>query len=410
MQPGVARATVMGILGFLVGALVAIVIRLLQGLDPNPAAPYAFVGPAFVLGALFCSGFFLWGIGAFDPRMSVHGEEAEHAHEPEAADQPEPPVTVLTGFIWQITFWTLVVVLALAVVAFLPSGPAIQSVAGDGNPTEINFVTLAQIYDPVREFIQKASGLTLPALAPNLAIIQVSYLVLFIIFVIIAIVSLFVIAGALAGLFAYLAAASRHPEAFSIPWRAILLALLLISLPQMAILSPTLVLPMPLVMPFYLLPALVLLIVFRHPVFVLLLLLTLALPLLVPSVNLINVSLVFFLALAGIVLVVAVRALRNVLPDWLWQIMSTAVYALGVIVMVVVTVAAAWPDFFQLVALLVLDILVLGLLLPVPFLKSIVPAPIWQRFAQVDWAGLIPNLAGGAARALRGLPEFLGQR
>jgi len=57
MRPGIARAVPMGILGFAVGALLAVVIRLLQGLDPNPNDPYGYVGPALVLGAFLSSGF-----------------------------------------------------------------------------------------------------------------------------------------------------------------------------------------------------------------------------------------------------------------------------------------------------------------------------------------------------------------
>jgi len=37
MQPGLARAVPLGILGFIGGALLALVIRMLQGLDPAGA-------------------------------------------------------------------------------------------------------------------------------------------------------------------------------------------------------------------------------------------------------------------------------------------------------------------------------------------------------------------------------------
>jgi hypothetical protein len=67
MQPGLARAVPMGILGFTIGAVIAYGIRLAQGLEPNAAAPYGFVGSAMVLGAFISAGFFVWGMGAFDP-------------------------------------------------------------------------------------------------------------------------------------------------------------------------------------------------------------------------------------------------------------------------------------------------------------------------------------------------------
>src|ERR1044071_4948061 len=122
MQPGLSRAVPMGIVGFALGALLAVVIRAIQGL--NDTDPNGFVGPAMVLGAFISSGVFVWGMGAFDPRMSVHGE---HAHEA-AEEKPETPGAILGSFTWQITFWTLVIVLAIAVFAFVPFGPNIRSV------------------------------------------------------------------------------------------------------------------------------------------------------------------------------------------------------------------------------------------------------------------------------------------
>ncbi len=77
MQPGLSRAIPMAIIGFLFGALLVIVIRGLQGLDPLWAA-----GPGIVMTAFTTAGFFVWGMGAFNPKMSVHGEAAEaEAHE-----------------------------------------------------------------------------------------------------------------------------------------------------------------------------------------------------------------------------------------------------------------------------------------------------------------------------------------
>src|SRR5215470_12229375 len=103
MQPGLPRAVPMGIAGFALGALIAIVIRMLQGIGPTSPEYSGFVGPAMVLGAFISSGFFVWGMGAFDPRMSVHGE-----HAPAEAEEAksESPASILSGFTWQITFWT----------------------------------------------------------------------------------------------------------------------------------------------------------------------------------------------------------------------------------------------------------------------------------------------------------------
>src|SRR5258707_147303 len=159
MQPGLARAVPIGIMGFAGGALLAILIRLAQGLDPNPAAPFAYVGPAFVLGAFISAGFFVWGMGAFDPKMSVHGEHAEDAL---ANPEAETPAQILNGYTWQILTWTTVLILAVAIFAFLPSGPQLRSVSGDGNPSAIGYTTFGQIYEPVREFADKAAGVKMP--------------------------------------------------------------------------------------------------------------------------------------------------------------------------------------------------------------------------------------------------------
>ena len=109
LQPGLSRAVPMGILGFIGGALLALVIRMLQGLDPAGS-----VGAALVLGAFISAGVFIWGIGGFDPRMSVHGDHAEGAHAEEehavvkAVPPKDPaPVSILGAFTWQVTFWTI---------------------------------------------------------------------------------------------------------------------------------------------------------------------------------------------------------------------------------------------------------------------------------------------------------------
>ncbi len=108
MQPGLSRAIPMAILGFLLGALLVIVVRGLQSLDPLWD-----VGPGIAVASVITAVFFVWGMGAFDPSMSVHGEEAEHA--PTLDENNAPPAKLLGGGIWQvITIFTL----SLAVVFF----------------------------------------------------------------------------------------------------------------------------------------------------------------------------------------------------------------------------------------------------------------------------------------------------
>ncbi|MFN8376921.1 MAG: hypothetical protein U0694_29110 [Anaerolineae bacterium] len=82
MKYGLSRAVPMGILGFLIGMLLAFVLRSWQGIDPawDPEV-------GIVLGAIGASVLFVWSMGAFDPAMSAHGEEhhEEEHHEPHPA-------------------------------------------------------------------------------------------------------------------------------------------------------------------------------------------------------------------------------------------------------------------------------------------------------------------------------------
>ncbi len=333
MRPGIARAVPMGILGFVVGALLAVVIRLLQGLDPNPADPYGYVGPAFVLGAFLSAGFFIWGIGAFDPRLNVHGEEPVEPT-PEALKAEEEaagPVGILASHIWQVTFWLVLLVVAIAIFAFLPSGPAIQSVAGDGNPADIGYTTLE-----------------LPFGGPT---VTVSYLTLLIVFVIWTILSLAVVAGLLAFVVGYLSGGVKNPTATFVPWRRIIFVLVLLALVPIPLLFPSLEVPTAFLMPAIIIVPLLLVIGYPGVLTVLLLLVALALPVLLPAITLTTGALV------ALVLILAVF-----------------------------------------------------LLLPVALLRRLIPRPIWQRYAAVEWTMLIPRAADFVARALRGLPTFLGQR
>lgn len=408
MQPGLARAVPLGIVGFLAGALLAILIRLAQGLDPNPDAPFAYVGAAFVLGAFISSFFFVWGMGAFDPAMSVHGEHAAADH---AESKPEKPMAILSGYTWQILTWVTILILGISIIAFLPSGPQLRSVSGDGDPSAISYTTLAQLYEPVREFADKAAGVKMPALADNLAAIQISYLVLFIAFVFWTIVSLFVVAGLLASLFSYLGIARRNADAVGVPWRAIILIAIIGGLINFPIIAPSLDIPMAFIVPAYLIPPLAFLIAYRNPFWLILVLIGLALPVLVPTVNLGGIWIVYNLLLALIVEMLFLRALKYLIAEPTWKTISLAVYAVTIIAALILTLATAWPDFWQIVFLVVVEAAVVLLLLPLDILKRIVPAGVWAKFAAVRWTRVIPEFAGWLAGLLRdGLPKVLGQR
>ena len=164
-KPGISRAVPMGVIGFLVGALVVFIIRALQSLTPiwDP-------GVGLVFGTFFAAGFFVWGIGAFDPRMNVHGDE----HEAEAAHVEEPvkPTSQLIGSIWQVLFATLIGLVVIGAFAWL--GPKlIMTDEADASANMIGMV-------PMELFGQE---------------VLVSQLVIFVAFILFAIVSLAVVAG-----------------------------------------------------------------------------------------------------------------------------------------------------------------------------------------------------------------------
>ena len=183
MQPGLSRALPMGILGFLAGTVLLIVVRALQSLDPifDP-------GLAIVFGSLFSAGFFIWGMGGFDPRMREHAhgpeDEARALALAEAPPGEEEPTTILSGFTWQIVTWLLILLLGIAAFALIPGSPTLQIVRDPvGNTAAIGFVEMELLGET---FI-------------------VSELVLLLVFVIVMFLSLFAVAGGLGWLFFRLA-------------------------------------------------------------------------------------------------------------------------------------------------------------------------------------------------------------
>lgn len=191
MQPGLQRAIPMGIIGFLLGALFVIGLRGLQSMDPLWDPGVGLIMAAFVSAATF-----VWGMGGFDPRMSTHPHEPEvdeyglvvaEAHheeedEHEAAAAEATPLTILGFSTWQITTWTIALMLALGLFATLPGGFYLRTTADDQASTaDIGFFTME-----------------LPFGGPE---VEMSQLTMFIIVVAFTILSLAVIGGLLAGMF-----------------------------------------------------------------------------------------------------------------------------------------------------------------------------------------------------------------
>ena len=153
MQPGLSRAVPIGILGFVSGALLVVIIRGLQSMDPLWDPQLGLVSAGFL--ASFA---FVWGMGALNPEVNAHAHEPEVdetgliiADEHDAHEEDEAPETVLNvlGYsIWQIAFWTIVLMIGLFALATVEGGPAIQiSSEIDAQTAEIGYYTIDLPFD-----------------------------------------------------------------------------------------------------------------------------------------------------------------------------------------------------------------------------------------------------------------------
>ena len=82
-RPGLSRALPYGFFGFVGGVLLVVIIRGLQSMDTLWDPEIGFIVAAFttIVGVIA-------GVGAFDPRMNVHGDHAEEV-DPELEEHPE---------------------------------------------------------------------------------------------------------------------------------------------------------------------------------------------------------------------------------------------------------------------------------------------------------------------------------
>lgn len=129
MQPGPGRALPMGILGFLAGMGLLVLIRYLQSLQP-----YMEPQLGIVLGTALAAVGFVYGMGAFDPQMNLHAHEPEegedaHAHE-EPGEEEDEPGKVLGGWLWLLSSLLILLLIAIAFFALLPDGPGLR-ISGD---------------------------------------------------------------------------------------------------------------------------------------------------------------------------------------------------------------------------------------------------------------------------------------
>lgn len=129
MGYGLNRAIPMSVIGFVAGAGLVILLRALQSMDEVWNAQIGLISAGF-----FGLVFFLWGIGSFSSKMAAHhvhepeedelGTEIEAVAEHHAEDheEEEKPLEVLSGQVWTVAMWVIVLFAGLLLFASLPNG------------------------------------------------------------------------------------------------------------------------------------------------------------------------------------------------------------------------------------------------------------------------------------------------
>jgi hypothetical protein len=193
-KPGLARAIPAAIVGVLLACIIVVLIRGLQSMDPLWEPRVAMVLAPFIMSATF-----IWGMGGFDPRMSAHahGPEDEHHEEtalattPAPADHAEEPVTplaLLSSQLWTVTTLIILILVVLFGFAALPTG-----------------LRLDQTTDPMASASQFATQQRFDTpLGIGSGYIIADELVIFMGFIIVALLTLFAIAGGLGFMFYFL--------------------------------------------------------------------------------------------------------------------------------------------------------------------------------------------------------------
>lgn len=127
MQPGLTRAVPMGLLGFLIGALIVVIWRGVWGFEPLWQAEVGYALSAFTAAAGF-----VWGMGAFSSKMNVHAHEpvfdetgavVEEKHDAHPEEDVDGFGTVLGYSMWTVSFWVIVLLVVMAVLVFTSDAP-----------------------------------------------------------------------------------------------------------------------------------------------------------------------------------------------------------------------------------------------------------------------------------------------
>lgn len=131
MQPGLARAVPMGILGFLLGLFLVTLLRAMQSIDPVWDPQMALIMAAFISCATF-----VWGMGAANPAVNAHPHEPhedeyglivlDDEHDEHHEEEVLEPRDTLGYSMWQISLLTIVLMGALFALATVSFGPALK--------------------------------------------------------------------------------------------------------------------------------------------------------------------------------------------------------------------------------------------------------------------------------------------
>ncbi|MGB1285878.1 MAG: hypothetical protein ACPG7F_05030 [Aggregatilineales bacterium] len=110
-KPGLTRAIPASIIGAIVSAVLTLILRSVQNMDPlwDPT-------PAFVLMAIIVPTLFLWGMGGFNPAMSAHphppGDDDHDDHHDDHEEEPSTLATLMSQ-VWNVAGGAIILLVIL---------------------------------------------------------------------------------------------------------------------------------------------------------------------------------------------------------------------------------------------------------------------------------------------------------
>ena len=196
MKPGLHRAVPLAIIGFAIGTLLVMIIRGLQSLDPLFDAQLVFIMAGFM-----SAGFFIWGMGGFNPEMSTHPHEPEVdetgliiAEPEEHEEEINDPRRNFISSMWLVAFLTIITMVILLGFASIPGGFFLRTSSDvSASAIDVGYYTVELPFD-----------------GPE---IEVSQLTVFVIFVAFTVLSLGIIGGIISAIFYGLSSGIQHVQA-----------------------------------------------------------------------------------------------------------------------------------------------------------------------------------------------------